>query len=191
MTTKSIEAIYPLSPLQQGMLFHTLYSPGSGVYLQQLACRLQGNFHVAAFKQAWQQVTDRHSILRTAFVWEGLKEPLQVVGRKVTLSFELEDWRGMPADEQQYRSGCHCFNSTNLPTSSSGVFITCCSMGGRSLWSSKRRSPSMKRSANTGTYNFSRAFPTAISSRGYSSETWRQPSHIGGIYSRDSLNLRR
>ena len=67
---RQIEDIYPLSPMQEGMLFHSLYSPGSDLYFEQFSCRLQGDLDIAAFKQSWQEVVNRHSILRTACVWE-------------------------------------------------------------------------------------------------------------------------
>jgi len=98
----NVEDFYPLSPMQQGMLFHTLYSPNSGVYFEQLTCTLGKLANAQAFKQAWQQVTDRHPILRTSFVWEGLKEPVQVVYRQVQLPWEECDWQGLaPAAQQQ------------------------------------------------------------------------------------------
>jgi hypothetical protein len=97
MSAKNIEAIYPLSPLQQGMLFHTLCAPEAAVYFGQFHCTLQGDVNVDAIKWAWQRAVDRHPILRTALVWENLDEPLQVVGRHVKLSFIEHDWRGMPA----------------------------------------------------------------------------------------------
>src|SRR5436190_11530955 len=103
MSAKDIEAIYPLSPLQQGMLFHTLYAPKTAVYFGQFHCTLQGNINVNAVNWAWQRVVDRHPILRTAFVWEGLDKPLQVVGRRVKLPFIEEDWRGIPPVDQQKR----------------------------------------------------------------------------------------
>jgi len=103
MRAEKIEAIYPLSPLQQGMLFHTLYSPGQGLYVEQLYCTLRGKLDVAAFMQAWQQVVERHPILRTSFHWEDLKQPLQSVHRRVTLPFEQYDWRGVSCDEQRAR----------------------------------------------------------------------------------------
>jgi surfactin family lipopeptide synthetase C len=74
-----IEDIYKLSPMQQGMLFHTLYAPDSEVYREQTSCSLKGNLNISAFQQAWGQVVQRHPILRTAFYWEELSEPLQVV----------------------------------------------------------------------------------------------------------------
>jgi hypothetical protein len=91
----NIEDIYKLSPMQQGMLFHTLYAPDSEVYREQTSCSLKGNLNVFAFQQAWGQVVQRHPILRTAFYWEELSEPLQVVQRQVELSWEQHDWRGL------------------------------------------------------------------------------------------------
>ncbi|HKP82394.1 MAG TPA: amino acid adenylation domain-containing protein, partial [Pyrinomonadaceae bacterium] len=100
----NIEDILSLSPMQKGLLFHSLYAPDSGVYFQQVHCVLRGNLNIEAFKEAWQQALNRHSILRTSFFWEEeLKEPVQVVNREVTLSIELEDWSELTAAEQQSR----------------------------------------------------------------------------------------
>ncbi|WP_414584620.1 amino acid adenylation domain-containing protein [Scytonema sp. PCC 10023] len=98
---KNIEDIYPLSGMQQGMLFHSLYAPSSGVDFTQLSCILRGNLNVSAFEQAWQQVVARHSVLRTAFVWEHLSEPLQVVYRQVKITVETHDWRELSVERQQ------------------------------------------------------------------------------------------
>jgi NRPS condensation-like uncharacterized protein len=97
----NIEAIYPLSYMQQGMLFHTLFAPKSEVYFDQASWSFQGEVNVAAFQQAWQQVVERHPILRTAFVWERRDKPLQVVRQQVGLPWELLDWRGQTEAEQQ------------------------------------------------------------------------------------------
>jgi amino acid adenylation domain-containing protein len=103
MSKRNIEAVYPLSPMQQGMLFHSLYAPKSGVYFEQLSAKLRGELDFAAFERAWQRVMDRHAILRTAFVWKNLDRMLQVVHRHVPLSLEQKDWRGLPRNEQQTR----------------------------------------------------------------------------------------
>jgi amino acid adenylation domain-containing protein len=103
MSVKTIEDAYSLSSLQQGILFHSLYAPSSGVYVEQISFDLCGTLNVSAFTQAWQQVIDRHSILRTAFVWEKLKKPLQVVGRHVKLPWEEHNWQGVCPIEQQER----------------------------------------------------------------------------------------
>src|SRR5205823_6363083 len=74
-TSRQIEDLYPLAPMQQGMLFHSLYEPAAGVYIEQVSCLLQGALDVAAFAHAWQQVLDRHPVLRTSFHWEGDPAP--------------------------------------------------------------------------------------------------------------------
>ena len=101
MSLNNVKDIYPLSPIQQGILFHTLYSPKSGEYIMQMVCTLQGNLDAAAFERAWQRVVDRHEVLRTAFVWEGFDEPLQVVRGKVGLRWEQRDWRENSATQQE------------------------------------------------------------------------------------------
>lgn len=103
MSTPQIQDIYPLSPIQQGMLFHSLQEPGSGVYVVQLDCRLHGVLDIEAFKQAWHRVIARHPILRTDFEWESADEPVQIVYRDVELPFEQRDWRGISAKEQEAR----------------------------------------------------------------------------------------
>ncbi|HQA70059.1 MAG TPA: condensation domain-containing protein, partial [Aggregatilineales bacterium] len=81
MTVRNIEDIYPLSPMQQGMLFESLLAPESGVYVELSKVTLRGSLDVDAFRRAWQAVLDRHSILRSAFIAEDIDEPLQVVYR--------------------------------------------------------------------------------------------------------------
>nr|WP_316233655.1 non-ribosomal peptide synthetase [Bradyrhizobium sp. SZCCHNPS2010] len=100
---QQVEDIYPLSPTQQGMLFHSLYAPESAVYVISLACRLEGALDGDAFEQAWQTVVARHAVLRSAFVGQDLAVPLQVVLRAAKLPFVREDWRGLPAAEQEVR----------------------------------------------------------------------------------------
>ncbi|NBD17977.1 MAG: amino acid adenylation domain-containing protein [Cyanobacteria bacterium] len=95
MDTANIEDIYELSPTQQGILFHSLYAPQTGVYVGQLTCCLQGELDLVALEKAWQFVVDQHPILRTAFQWEGLDKPLQIVYRQVQVSIEYQDWRSL------------------------------------------------------------------------------------------------
>ena len=101
MSQKNIEAIYPLSPMQEGMLFHTLSAPKSGGYFQQLCYTLHGAVDVSAFERAWQRVVDRHPVLRTLFTLKGRDKPLQVVRRQVKLPWEHQDWRGRSPNQQQ------------------------------------------------------------------------------------------
>jgi|GEM_PF-1349220 len=99
--SKNIESIYPLAPIQQGMLFHTLMQPNSGIYLQQYRYVMtMDNLNLSAFKKAWQSIVDRHQILRTAFIHESQEQALQVVLKQVELPFEFLDWRHLSAQEQ-------------------------------------------------------------------------------------------
>ncbi|RPH96900.1 MAG: amino acid adenylation domain-containing protein, partial [Calditrichaeota bacterium] len=98
---KNIEAIYPLSPMQQGMLFHSLYSEGEGEYFEQYSCKIKGDLNVEAFKRALSLVVQRHTSLRTCFVWKKVERMLQVVQREVPLPFELIDWSSCEEEEQQ------------------------------------------------------------------------------------------
>ena len=100
--SKNIESIYPLLPMQQGMLFHTLYTPASGVYFEQLVCTLDGKLNVSAFHQAWLRVVERHQAFRSSFVWEHGKQPLQIVHKSVELPWRNLDWQELsPAEQQQ------------------------------------------------------------------------------------------
>nr|AWI62627.1 nonribosomal peptide synthetase [Cystobacter sp.] len=100
---QNVEDIYPLTPMQQGMLYHSLAAPGSEVYFEQMCCSLRGRLVPAVLERAWQEVVNRHPALRTAFLWEGLDEPLQVVRQQVTLPWTEEDWRGGDASARGAR----------------------------------------------------------------------------------------
>ena len=88
-----IDNIYPLTPAQGGMLFHSLYEPGSGVYVDQFRWRIDQALDVDAFKNAWRELIRRHEVLRAGFFWEGQAEALQVIHRAVELPLIVEDWR--------------------------------------------------------------------------------------------------
>jgi non-ribosomal peptide synthase protein (TIGR01720 family) len=102
-SSDAIEDLYPLSPMQQGMLFHSLYHSESSVYCQRVGRWFHGDLNVSAFQQAWQSVVDRHAVLRTTFHWKDLDRPLQLVHQKVPLSWREQDWRGLGEAEQQRR----------------------------------------------------------------------------------------
>ena len=99
-SAKQIEAIYQLSPMQEGMLFHTLMNPGTGIYLMQNRYYVEGDVDAAVFRLAWEQVIARHSILRTSFAWKSQKRPLQAVHKQVEVPLDVMDWRGTDRAEQ-------------------------------------------------------------------------------------------
>ena len=72
MTTRDVADIYPLTPTQEGLLFHTLLAPDSGVYVIQQHGVLEGELDLAALSAAWDRVVERQAVLRTSFEWDGL-----------------------------------------------------------------------------------------------------------------------
>ena len=94
---------YPLSPLQQGMLFHRLQSAEPGVDLEQLDGRLREAIDADAFGVAWGKIAMRHDVLRTRFRWDGLASPRQEVAATIATPFEIHDLRGVSAQRQETR----------------------------------------------------------------------------------------
>jgi amino acid adenylation domain-containing protein/non-ribosomal peptide synthase protein (TIGR01720 family) len=99
-----IEDIYPLSPMQHGMLFHSLFEPRKGTYLTQLICELEGDLDPVAFRDAWRQVVNNYAALRAGFEWEIVSdEPVQVVRQSGELQWEEEDWSTLSGWQQESR----------------------------------------------------------------------------------------
>jgi amino acid adenylation domain-containing protein/non-ribosomal peptide synthase protein (TIGR01720 family) len=99
-----IADIYPLSPIQQGMLFHSLLKPGDGTYLTQFVCELTGNLNKETFRAAWQHVVNSHSALKACFEAEIVSdEPVQVIANSVDLNFHYDDWSGATGAEREHR----------------------------------------------------------------------------------------
>jgi len=80
---KNVEDIYQLLPAQEALLASTR--------LGQMSCALAGALDVSALEWAWQQALNRHSILRTSFVWKRLDKPLQVVNRELSIPLQVRD----------------------------------------------------------------------------------------------------
>jgi SAM-dependent methyltransferase len=99
----NIEDIYELSPLQRGMLLHTVHDGASDMYLGQHVYIVDGPLDAGALIQAWRQVFTSHPALRTSFHWDGLDKPLQVVHRDVAPPAHREDWSGVDAEHQRER----------------------------------------------------------------------------------------
>ncbi|WP_268870506.1 non-ribosomal peptide synthetase [Methylocaldum szegediense] len=96
-----IEDIYPLTPMQEGLLFHSLLNPDSGIYLMQDRYQIESPVDAEAFRQAWQGVVDHHPILRTSFFWESRQRAHQIVHRQVRVPFEYFDWRDLSDEERR------------------------------------------------------------------------------------------
>ncbi|SEN18920.1 non-ribosomal peptide synthase domain TIGR01720/amino acid adenylation domain-containing protein [Stigmatella aurantiaca] len=99
----AVEDLYPLSPLQEGLLFHGILSGGVGAYFEQVSCAFHAPLNAQAFRRAWEEAVARVPVLRTAFRWQGLERPLQVVFAHAGLPWQELDWRGVPPLEQRAR----------------------------------------------------------------------------------------
>jgi amino acid adenylation domain-containing protein len=99
-----LEAVYPLSPLQEGMLFHSLYDNRAGSYVEQFSCAMAGLIP-DRFMRSWELLAERHSILRSSFYADALPVPVQGVWRTVSIPVYRRDLRPLDAAGQQQAIG--------------------------------------------------------------------------------------
>jgi non-ribosomal peptide synthase protein (TIGR01720 family) len=99
----TVEDIYPLTPIQEGMLLHYRLDPDSPAYRVQWSGDLAGPLDAHALERAWAAVVARHPALRARFAWDGLDEPLQVVERVAHLPFTHHDWRALSPEDREHR----------------------------------------------------------------------------------------
>ncbi|SDO58233.1 amino acid adenylation domain-containing protein [Pseudomonas congelans] len=103
---RNVQDIYPLAPLQEGILYHHIAAEQGDPYVLQAQFTIASRERFDAFTTALQQIIDRHDILRTSVVWEGLDEPAQVVWRKADLvlsEITLEPAAGTASEQLQQR----------------------------------------------------------------------------------------
>jgi amino acid adenylation domain-containing protein len=101
--TGEVEDVYELSPLQQGMLLHSLHGGDADSYVAQHSFAVEGPLDADALARAWQDTVAAHTALRSTFHWEGLDKPLQVVHRSVDVELRRHDWSGLGEDESAAR----------------------------------------------------------------------------------------
>jgi amino acid adenylation domain-containing protein len=102
MTTSAIEDIWPLSPMQEGMLFHARYDDDlADVYTAQLALELTGELDAAALRAAAATLLRRHPNLRAGFRHRATGQPVQIVGTEVPVPWAEADLTGFPAAERE------------------------------------------------------------------------------------------
>jgi amino acid adenylation domain-containing protein len=88
-----LDDVYPLTPVQEGTLYHATADPASGVYVGQVTCRLSGRIDLAKLAQAWRETVASNPILRTRFFWQKLNRPLQAVTKTAQSPCREFDWR--------------------------------------------------------------------------------------------------
>ncbi len=101
---ENIEDILALTPVQEGMLFHYLKAPDSDLYFEQLCLQISGRIEVDLFEKAWNYVIENNEMLRTAFRWEKLEKPVQIILKNQKLKLEYFDFSGN-VEEQENKGG--------------------------------------------------------------------------------------
>ncbi|MEL6928912.1 MAG: condensation domain-containing protein, partial [Cyanobacteria bacterium J06600_6] len=101
MNQKNIEDIYPLSPVQQGILFHSVLNPDDSIYVTQICLTLSGDIEPGNIKQAWQEIINRHQVCRAAFRWEKKGKTFQVIYKQVELPWKEHNWQAYSSTEQE------------------------------------------------------------------------------------------
>ena len=86
---RQLESIYPLSAMQEGMLFHALHDESGETYFEQMSVELTGELNKSALQEAWELTLFRHPILRTGFIWDELPQALQFVRCHIDNSIEF------------------------------------------------------------------------------------------------------
>ena len=97
----NVAGAYPLTSLQQGMLYHVVTGSDPGTYVNQATYDVTGDLDVEAFRRTWDAIIERHAALRTSFVWDGVDRPLQVVHERVELSWDVVDLRSHDHEERE------------------------------------------------------------------------------------------
>ncbi|MEY2579833.1 MAG: hypothetical protein QOI49_2657, partial [Verrucomicrobiota bacterium] len=98
---RNVQDIYPLAPVQEGMLFHHRVATRGDPYLRASLGSFDTRVRMDRYLQALQAVVDRHDILRTAILWEELSQPVQVVWRVATLPIEEVALNGTVGDSTE------------------------------------------------------------------------------------------
>lgn len=96
-----IQAIYGLTPMQKGMLFHQLLDTGSDSYFQQFTYSLDGELDITTFEKSINLVVDRYDVFRTNFVYEKINQPRQVVFKKRPVKILFKDLSNLSEEAQQ------------------------------------------------------------------------------------------
>ncbi len=95
----NIQDIYPLTPMQAGILFHVVKEDRPGPYIEQFVFEADRTPDPERLAAAWTAVVRRHPALRTAFVWEGVDEPLQIVMDECAVQVECRDLKDLEQDQ--------------------------------------------------------------------------------------------
>jgi amino acid adenylation domain-containing protein/thioester reductase-like protein len=100
VTKENTEDIYALSPTQKGMLFHTVFNESTPVYFEQFSFTVNGPLDIGSFKLAWEHIIESTPVFRTVFKWTKVKEPVQIVLKKLPVDMAVHDISGLDGAAQ-------------------------------------------------------------------------------------------
>ncbi|HVX38154.1 MAG TPA: amino acid adenylation domain-containing protein [Gemmatimonadaceae bacterium] len=102
-SARRIESAFPLTPAQEGMLYHTLLDPASSAYVAQVHCSLDGPLDARALRHAWDAVVAHHAALRAGFSWEKRARPIQAIVATASVPWTELDWSDLAPDARAAR----------------------------------------------------------------------------------------
>ncbi|GAA1770510.1 amino acid adenylation domain-containing protein [Luedemannella helvata] len=106
MTQAQVEDVWPLAPLQEGLLFHAEYDEDAprDVYVGQRVLNLEGPLHPEVLRASWQALLDRHASLRAGFQHRGSGDAVQVIARRAVMPWQFEDYSDLPEEQALARA---------------------------------------------------------------------------------------
>lgn len=110
----NVQDVWPLRPLQEGMLFHYLQGGEEGQYMERLVLTIQGRVEDVLFEESWRSVFQYNDVLRSIFKWEDLKKPVQLVLHKLDPALDIYDFTAWiaPKDRRQKWKSPEAFRRT-------------------------------------------------------------------------------
>lgn len=111
---KDVQAVYPLTPIQEGFLFHAIYESKSCAYFIQTHWRSKGKYNPKAMCEAWAALINNHELLRASYLWEELKYPIQIIYKQAKIAFQEEDWKVFSPEEQEAKLNEYFVNDREL-----------------------------------------------------------------------------
>ncbi len=98
---RGVTDTYPLTPMQQGMLFETVAQDRPWANLQQVVCRMDDAIDLPALRNAWRLAQQNHGVLRSSFRWQQLSTPVLDVHTRVPIPFVVHDWTSLEPVQQE------------------------------------------------------------------------------------------
>ena len=101
MNKNNIKQIYPLSPMQEGMLFSKLLNNDNKTYFEQLSFKIIGDFRIDIFEQTMNKLVEKYDVFRSLFIYENQKRPFQVVFKKAKTKVKYEDFSSLQYEKRE------------------------------------------------------------------------------------------